>query len=201
MSYSDRRTLTLGLLQKALSGESNTTLSYEARYAAEYLRTYLRVSPDQNHEVVQSQLAILKKHFNDLSARTASPDYSSDLFEEAVKLWNYWGHQSEIRNEIEAGLNSIYSVVEELETNGKALTSEERAVVNSFGRLHRLTLALFASNRLVARKVITVYTALSDTIELIKVVGYESQINKFGHQGWAARNQKAYLEVSIDDFL
>lgn len=201
MSYSDRKTLTLAFIQEVLSGESRRDLNYKALYAAEYLRAHLRSVSLPDNDQVQAQLAILKKHFNSIAAQTVIDGYSSKLFEEAVRLWSYWGNPSEIRNETEAGLNSIYGVVEELETNGKELTGKEREVVNSFVRAHRLTLDLFASNRAVTRKAIDVYKALSDTVELIKAIGYESWLNDSGRQSWIACRTTTHHQEGIDDFL
>lgn len=172
MIYRDRRTLTLRFLNEVTCGDGSKELSNDAYYSATVLKGYLSSDPIAQSELIQMHLAVLKKHFKTLALKPQGSAIASDRFDEAVKLWNYWGKQEDVRKEVEAMLNRLYSVVEELETRSSSLNLDELKLLSAFASTYCLTLDLFNSNRLSQINSLNVYKAIIEAQKLVTRIGY-----------------------------
>lgn len=172
MIYRDRRTLTLRFLNEVICGDGSKELSNDAYYSATVLKGYLSSDPIAQSELIQMHLAVLKKHFKTLALKPQDSAVASDRFDEAVKLWNYWGKQEDVRKEVEAMLNRLYSVVEELETRSSSLNLDELKLLSAFAYTYYLTLDLFNSNRLSQINSLNVYKAIIEAQKLVTRLGY-----------------------------
>lgn len=200
MIYRNRTALTLRFVQEVVSGEIRTMLSKESLLAAYSLKACLSNSQAYHHEEAQCYLAVLKHHFNSLIALNSNLEYACELFEEAVKLWNYWGKQDKVRRAIEAKLSELYGLVEEFSTGESSLSIKEEAFVRSFEVTYKLSLDLFASNNLSQIEIVQVYKALAESVARAKAACRNMQETVSEAQVWLP-SAPEYYEMSIDDLL